>query len=312
MFTAATLGTLRRNPNLSFRSILVEEPEAHLHPHLQVLLLRHFERVATENEGPAVQVIATSHSPILASQAPIDSIVSVYEADGKVSAVSVCSIAMEENLKKKLQRFLDATRGELFFARRVLMVEGIAESLLVPILAKIAGGCLKESAVTVLNNGINFNAFLPLLGTNRLILPVAVLTDGDAKKTGAPPSATAAALKGMEAQIPRLRVEYSEITFEHELARCPLILPLMLEAFAILHPVKGKALMEAIGLLDSDDKKADAFLEAFLQSNTSKGHFAQELAGLLAASTLQREAVPAYILRAFRFLGVITDELNNA
>src|ERR1043166_9868346 len=138
IFTSATLGTLRRSPQFSFRSILVEEPEAHLHPQLQVLLLRHFVKVASPEEANKVQVIASSHSPILASQAPVDSIVSVHERGGKVSAVSVCSIDMDAELKKKLQRSLDATRGELFFARRILMVEGIAEALLLPVLTKIA------------------------------------------------------------------------------------------------------------------------------------------------------------------------------
>ena len=306
VFTAATLGTLRRSAQFSFRSILVEEPEAHLHPQLQVLLLRHLAKVASEEGGNEVQVIASSHSPILASQAPIDSMVSVHECDGKVSTVSVCSIEMEGKLKKKLQRFLDATRGELFFARRILMVEGIAEALLLPVFAKLGGGSLKESAVTVLNaDGINFNAFLPLFGEKRLGFPVAVLTDGDAAKIGDPPSATATGLKAKEADISNLRVEYSEITFEHELARSAGILPLMLEAFEIMHPVNGKALKEAVGGLDSDDKKADVFVAAFLQKRTSKGRFAQELAALLEASDLQAEAVPYYILEVLRFLGVI-------
>lgn len=309
VFTAATLGTLRRSAQFSFRSILIEEPEAHLHPQLQVLLLRHLAKVAAEEGGNEVQVIASSHSPILASQAPIDSIVSIHESDGKVSAVSVCSIEMEGKLKKKLQRFLDATRGELFFARRILMVEGIAEALLLPVFAKLAGGSLKESAVTVLNaDGINFNAFLPLFGEKRLGFPVAILTDGDAAKIGDPPSATATGLKTKEADIPNLRVEYSEITFEHELARSAGILPLMLEAFEIMYPVIGKSLKVAVDKLDSGDKKADAFLTAFIQSRTSKGRFAQELAALLETSSLQAEAVPNYILAALTFLGVIKPE----
>src|SRR5258705_7733911 len=63
VFTSATLGTLRRSAQYSFRSILVEEPEAHLHPQLQVLLLRHLAKVAAEEGGNEVQVIASSHSP---------------------------------------------------------------------------------------------------------------------------------------------------------------------------------------------------------------------------------------------------------
>ena len=104
VFTSATFGTLRRSPQFSFRSILIEEPEAHLHPQLQVLLLRYLAKVASEEGSNEVQVIASSHSPILASQAPIDSIVSVHECGGKISAVSVCSVEIEDQLKKKLQR----------------------------------------------------------------------------------------------------------------------------------------------------------------------------------------------------------------
>ena len=66
IFTSATLGTLRRSPQFSLRSVLVEEPEAHLHPQLQMLLLKHLADVASNDEGNAVQVIASSHSPILA------------------------------------------------------------------------------------------------------------------------------------------------------------------------------------------------------------------------------------------------------
>lgn len=312
VFTSATLGTLRRSPQLSFRSILIEEPEAHLHPQLQVLLLRHLAKVAAERDGTEVQVIASSHSPILASQAPIDSIVSVHECGGKVSAVSVCSVEIDDQLKKKLQRFLDATRAELFFARRILMVEGIAEALLLPVLTKIAGGCLKESAVTVLNaDGLNFNAFLPLFGEKRLGFPVVIMTDGDAKKIGDPPSSTASGLKAKEASLPNLRVEYSEITFEHELARSTTFLPLMLDAFEGLHPTNGKELKATIADLASNDSKADAFLAEFLRNKTSKGRFAQEVAALLDGADLQADAVPHYIQEALRFLGVIKTEADN-
>jgi putative ATP-dependent endonuclease of OLD family len=313
IFTSATLGTLQESDQYSFRSILVEEPEAHLHPHLQTLLLRHLLTVSAEKGGNKVQVIVSSHSPVLVSQAPIDAIVSVHESDGKVSAVSMCSVEMDANpnkaieLKKKLQRFLDATRAELFFARRIVMVEGMAEALLLPVLTRIAGGCLKDSAVTVLNtDGINFNAFLPLFGEHKLRFRVAILTDGDAKKMADTSSATAKNLKDAEKLIPNLRVEMSSITFEHELARSATLLPFMLNAFENLHPNRGKRLKGDINQLESNDQKADAFLEAFLDSKTSKGCFAQELASLLDTEDLHADAVPAYIRSALAFLEVIT------
>jgi putative ATP-dependent endonuclease of OLD family len=309
IFTSATLGTLRRSPQFSFRSILVEEPEAHLHPQLQVLLLNYFATVIADKEGSEVQVIASSHSPILASQAPIDSIVVVQENAGQVAALSVGAIEFDAAMKKKLQRFLDATKAELFFARRILMVEGIAEALLLPVLARAMGGDLKKSAVTIVNaDGINFNCFLPLFGQDKISVPVVVLTDGDAPKIGDPCSATATELKARETDIPNLRVERSEITFEHEMARSPGLLPLMLEALDALHPNVAASLKTSIDALSTDDDKADLFYSQFRTTVKSKGIFAQELAARIENANLEGASVPEYIQRALRFLGVIAGE----
>ena len=312
IFTSATLGTLQRSLQFSFRSILVEEPEAHLHPQLQMLFLKHLADVASNQEGGEVQVIASSHSPILASQAPIDSVVSVQEVGGKVSAVSVCSFGIDNKIKKKLQRYLDATRGELFFARRILMVEGTAEALLLPVLAKISGGNLKESSVTVLNaDGINFNAFIPLFGVERLGVPVVILTDGDAKEIGGDISATASDLREQATGIPNLTVEMSEITFEHELARSEPLLPHMISALKELHPVIGAELEAEFEALATVEEKAKRFLDVFIQKSISKGRFAQELAGILAEGSLGAKAVPNYIRNALRHLGVLSQTAND-
>jgi putative ATP-dependent endonuclease of OLD family len=311
IFTAATLDTLRKSSHFAFRCILVEEPEAHLHPHLQTLLLAHLAAEA-DLQTDAVQIITSSHSPILASQAPIDSIIAIHESTSKTSAISICTLQIAEKpkdaekLKKKLQRFLDATRAELFFARRVLMVEGIAEALLLPVLAKAAGGSLKKSAVTVVNaDGINFNAFLPLFGPGKLGVPIAILADGDASTIDGEPSDTAKGLKVQESNIPNLRVEYCAVTFEHELARSPKLLDIMLDAFEILHPTTCKVLRMSIASVGAADEKAAAFYKQFKESETSKGSFAQELSLLLDGSSLNPPDVPEYIRRAFLFLGVI-------
>lgn len=311
IFTSATLGTLQKSPQFAFRCILIEEPEAHLHPHLQTLLLAHLATEA-ELDTDAVQIITSSHSPILASQAPIDSIVAVHESTIKTSAISISTIPIAEKpkeaerLKKKLQRFLDATRAELFFARRVLMVEGIAEALLLPVLAKVAGGSLKKSAVTVVNaDGINFNAFLPLFGPGKLSVPIAILTDGDAATVDGELSDTAKGLKGQESDIPNLRVEYCSVTFEHELARSPKLLEAMLDAFEVLHSSTCKTLRVSIAALATADEKAAAFYKQFKDTGTSKGSFAQELSLLLEGASLKPTDVPEYIRKAFQFLGVL-------
>ncbi len=312
IFTSATLSTLRRSLPFSFRSILIEEPEAHLHPQLQMLLLKHLADVANKDEGYEVQVIASSHSPILASQAPIDSVISIHEVEGQFNAVSVCSIEIDDKTKKKLQRYLDATRGELFFARRILMVEGIAEALLLPVLAKIAGGNLKESSVTVLNaEGINFNAFIPLFGKEGLSVPVVILTDGDATKIGGEMSAAASGLMEQVADIPNLNVEMSEITFEHELARSEALFPHMLSAFKALHPKIGEELETEFAAIANVDEKATKFLEAFTNRSVSKGRFAQELAEILAECNLGVDAIPEYIRKALQLLGVHGEVAND-
>ena len=311
IFTSATLGTLRKSPQFAFRCILIEEPEAHLHPHLQTLLLTHLAAEAASQTDP-VQIITSSHSPILASQAPVDSIVAIHETTTKTCAVSMSTIQIAENgkdserLKKKLRRFLDATRAELFFARRILMVEGIAEALLLPVLAKWAGGSLKKSAVTVVNaDGINFNAFLPIFGPGKLEVPIAILTDGDATTVAGDPSDTAKGLKAQESGIPNLRVEFCARTFEHELARSPKMIELMLDALELLHPQVAKALRIEIESLGSADEKADAFYRQFKDGNVSKGSFAQELSVLLETSFLTAGDIPEYVRRALQFLGVI-------
>jgi putative ATP-dependent endonuclease of OLD family len=81
-------------------------------------------------------------------------------------------------------RYLDATRAELVFARRVLFVEGFAEQVLVPKLADALGMNLDKLGISVCAiHGTHFGSYVQLC--NALEIPWAVLTDGDVNKEGA-------------------------------------------------------------------------------------------------------------------------------
>ncbi|MBK9584826.1 MAG: AAA family ATPase [Alphaproteobacteria bacterium] len=157
--------------------LAIEEPEAHLHPHLQRSVYRHlFESVSSESP---ISVLLTTHSPHIASVAPLRSIVLLRDTkdDGTVGC-STASIALENAEVDDLARYIDVTRAEMLFARGVILVEGDAERFLVPAAARILNKPLDQLGITVCSvAGTNFIPYVKLL--TGLDIPFAVMTDWD-------------------------------------------------------------------------------------------------------------------------------------
>lgn len=160
--------------------LCIEEPEAHLHPHLQRIVFReYFQGLATQKR----QIIVTTHSPNIAAVAPINALVllkSENRASQGFSAVDIVNILDQKKLLD-LKRYIDVTRSDLFFARCVILVEGIAEELLLPAFSKEElkkEPRLDQSGISVCNvEGVSFEPYVALLST--LGIPFVVITDGD-------------------------------------------------------------------------------------------------------------------------------------
>ena len=137
LYMATLLAGLAEEPEGELHLLLVEEPEAHLHPQLQDLLVRYLESAATDR----VQVVVTTHSPNLASASSVERITVMTRATRHEAIVgrNIASFGLTTEELGHLYRFLDVTKASLLFARGVILVEGIAEQLLVPLLARALG-----------------------------------------------------------------------------------------------------------------------------------------------------------------------------
>ena len=159
----------------NFTILAVEEPEAHLHPHLQRQV---FNQLLT-GDNELRSLFLTTHSPQVASVAPLASVVVLRSNAGKsTSGYSLAELPFDVGETEDIERYLNATRAELLFSRGVIFVEGDSELALAPVFAASLKSDLDELGITVCSvAGTNFRPYVRLAVA--LALPFAVLTDWD-------------------------------------------------------------------------------------------------------------------------------------
>lgn len=183
LFMAAELLLLKSHDG-QVPFLLIEEPEAHLHPQHQTLFMQVLEertQPMSAAEGQQVQVLLTTHSPQLASGSDVECLTMVV--DHGTYPLTRTDTKLTADDYAFLRRFLDATKANLFFARGLLIVEGDAENLLLPAIAAKIGRPLGKNGVSLVNVGhrglFRYSRIFQRADNLPMPIPVALIPDRD-------------------------------------------------------------------------------------------------------------------------------------
>lgn len=163
--------------------MLIEEPEAHIHAQRQLKLIQSMQK-----KGENQQVIMTTHSPLLASVVELNNLLLIQNR--KAFSMREGETMLDPSDYKFLERYLDATKANLFFAKGVIIVEGPGEALLLPTLAQLLNRNLTDygiSIVDVKSTGLRrYARIFQRKEGDEINIPVSCITDRDVMPECAP------------------------------------------------------------------------------------------------------------------------------
>ncbi|HDZ81320.1 MAG TPA: DUF2813 domain-containing protein [Roseobacter sp.] len=153
--------------------LIVEEPEAHIHTHIQKTL---FDRLNYDD----TQIIYSTHSTHISEASNVENI-NILGRNGTVCEVYQPSAGLDSTEIGNIQRYLDAVRSNLLFAKSILLVEGDAEEILIPIMIKqVLGLSLDELGISLINiRSTGFENVAVLFHDQRIQKNCAIITDLD-------------------------------------------------------------------------------------------------------------------------------------
>ena len=308
----------RRDKEKFANFLLIEEPEAHIHTHIQKTLFQNLDYQDT-------QIIYSTHSTHISEVSKISNMNILSKKENGAESYQPSNGLAPENIVK-LERYLDAIRSNLLFAKSVMLVEGDAESILIPnLIKKVLGISLDELGISLVNIGsTGFENVAQIFHNDRIKRKCAIITDLDSAIANTTISATDSERKkkykkkmlGSQEKGLARRTKLDEFTSSN----------IWINVFYAIHTFEVDFIMaeninEVIKLCDvvytepttletskSDIQSGDVSLYGkrilTMANNQGKGWFSILLSGELTFKT----KIPKYILDSLLFLGAISNK----